>query len=108
MIWAEVRDLRRRTCRSRVGEAGGSLFREVPEGVGAAPTKPGRVSTARWRGSGERDGVEYARNQREYVLRKVNRLKSGGYGPGAVRTRSVAAERGTSGRACGCWSGRPR
>ena len=45
--------------------------------MGAAPTKPGRASTARWRGFGERDGVEYARNQREYVLRKVNRLKSG-------------------------------
>jgi hypothetical protein len=64
--------------------------REVPGLVGAAPTKPGRANTARWCGSGERDGVEYARNQREYVLRKVNRLKSGGYGLGAVRTCSVA------------------
>jgi hypothetical protein len=27
--------------------------------VGAALTKPGRVSTARWCGSGERDGEEY-------------------------------------------------
>ena len=44
---AEVRGLRRRTCRSRDGEAGGSLSREVPGGVGAAPTKPGRVGTAR-------------------------------------------------------------
>jgi hypothetical protein len=31
--------------------------------VGAAPTKPGCVSTARWRGSGEQDREEYARNQ---------------------------------------------
>jgi hypothetical protein len=34
-------------------EAGGSLSREVPVRVGAAPTKPGCVSTARWRGPGE-------------------------------------------------------
>ena len=32
--------------------------------VGAALTKPGRASTARWCGSGERDGKEYERNQR--------------------------------------------
>ena len=75
MIRAEVRDLRRRICRSRDGEAGGSLTREVPGRVGAAPTKPGRASTARWCGFGERDGVEHARNQREYVPRKVNRLE---------------------------------
>ena len=31
--------------------------------MGAAPTKPGCVSTARWRGSGEQDREEYARNQ---------------------------------------------
>jgi hypothetical protein len=31
--------------------------------VGAAPTKPGRVSTARWCGPGERGGEEYARNR---------------------------------------------
>ena len=108
MFRAEVRDLRRRVCRSRHGEAGGSRSWEVPGWVGAAPTKPGRASTARWCGFGERDGVEYARNQREYVLRKVNRLKPGGYGSGAVRTRSAEAERGTSGSACGCRSGRPR
>ena len=34
-------------------EAGGSLSREVSVRVGAAPTKPGCVSTARWRGPGE-------------------------------------------------------
>jgi len=32
------------------GGAGGSLTREVPGRVGAAPTKSGRVSTARWCG----------------------------------------------------------
>ena len=35
--------------------------------VGAALTKPGRASTARWFGFGERDGKEYARNPRYYV-----------------------------------------
>jgi hypothetical protein len=34
------------------------------EGVGAALTTPGRVSTARWGGSGKRDEEEYARNRR--------------------------------------------
>ena len=40
-----------------------SLIREVPGRVGAALTKPGRVRTARRRGSGERDREEYARNR---------------------------------------------
>ena len=35
--------------------------------MGAALTKPGRASTARWSGSGERDGKEYARNPRYYL-----------------------------------------
>src|SRR5947199_4177544 len=40
-----------------------------PAGTGgygwqAAPTKPGRVSTVRWSGSGKRDGKVYVRNQR--------------------------------------------
>jgi hypothetical protein len=83
-----VRDLRRRACRSRDGEAEGSLSRELPGRVGAALTTPGRVSIARWGGSGKRDEEEYARNRRDYVPRKVNRLKPGGYGPGAVRTRA--------------------
>ena len=52
------------SCRSRSVVAGGSLSREVPGWVGAALTKPGRASTARWCGFGERDGEEYARNQR--------------------------------------------
>jgi hypothetical protein len=41
--------------------------------------------TARWGGSGERDGEEYARNRCHYALQSINRLKPGGYGPGAVR-----------------------
>jgi len=44
------------------GGAEGSLSREVPGRMGAALTKPGRASTTRWRGSGERDGKEYDRN----------------------------------------------
>ena len=40
----------------------------VPGRAGAALTKPGRSSTARWGGSGERGGKEYARNRRCYVL----------------------------------------
>jgi len=47
----------------RLGEAEGSLIREVPGRAGAALTKPGCVSTARWRGSGERDREEYERNR---------------------------------------------
>jgi len=44
--------------------AEGSLIRVVAGRAGAALTKPGRASTARWRGSGERGGKEYARNRR--------------------------------------------
>ena len=66
-----MRDLRRRACRSRSGEAEGSPIREVPERVGAALTTPGRASIARWGGSGKRDEEEYARNQRDDVPRKV-------------------------------------
>ena len=64
--------------------------------MGAALTKPGRVSTARWRGSGERDGKEYARNRRYYVPSMLHRLESGGYGPGAVRTRRCHDAAGNS------------
>jgi len=59
--------------------------------VGAALTTPGRIRIARWCGSGKCDEEEYARNQREYVPRKVNRLQPGGYGPGVVRTCFVSA-----------------
>lgn len=49
----------------RSGSAGaeGRLIREVPGRLGAALTKPGRASTARWCGSGERDRKEYVRNR---------------------------------------------
>src|SRR5438034_5388979 len=56
----------------------------MPGMVGAALTKPGRVSTVRWGGSGERDGEEYARNRRLRLL-SGHRLEPGGSGPGAVR-----------------------
>jgi hypothetical protein len=92
----EVRDLPPLACRSRVAK----LRAAEPGGageVGAALTKPGRVRIARCRGFGERDEEEYARNRRYYVPRKVNQLKSGGYGLGAVRTGSgVLAGAGNS------------
>ena len=78
MIRVGVRDRHRRTCRSRDGEAGGSLIREMPGRAEAALTTPGRARIARWCGFGKRDEEEYARNQRDYVPRKVNRLKLGG------------------------------
>ena len=43
-------------------EAGGGLSREVSVWVGAAPTKPGCVSDARWRGAASMDREEYVRN----------------------------------------------
>jgi hypothetical protein len=61
----------------------------VPGRVGAALTKPGRVSTARWCGSGERDGEEYERNRRRYVPFAYTGSKPGGSGPEAVRTRGA-------------------
>jgi len=78
MIRVGVRDLHRRTCRSRDGEAGGSLIREMPGRVGAALLTPERIRIARWCGFGKCDEEEYARNQRDYVPRKVDRLKPGG------------------------------
>jgi hypothetical protein len=52
-------------CRpsQRLVETGGSLIRETPVRVGAAPTTPGRAGTARRRGPGQQDGKVYARNQ---------------------------------------------
>jgi hypothetical protein len=67
LIRVEVKDHPPLTLSQQGGEAGGSLTREAPGRVGAALTKPGRASTARWCGSGERGGEEYARNQRHYV-----------------------------------------
>ncbi|MEV0624004.1 group II intron maturase-specific domain-containing protein [Nonomuraea sp. NPDC050404] len=40
------------------------LIRVMLGRAGAALTTPGRASTARWYGSGKRDGEEYARNRR--------------------------------------------
>jgi hypothetical protein len=67
LIRVEVKDHPPLTLSQQGGEAGGSLTREAPGRVGAALTKPGRASTARWCGSGERSEEEYARNQRHYV-----------------------------------------
>ena len=47
----------------QVAEAGGSLTLEAQGKVGAAPTKVGRVGTARRPGPAERDGKVYERNQ---------------------------------------------
>jgi hypothetical protein len=55
----------------------GSPSRVVTVRVASGPDKPGRASTARWRGSGKRNGKEYARNRR-LRLSSVDRLKSGG------------------------------
>jgi hypothetical protein len=66
--------------------AEGSLIRVVAGRAGAALTKPGRSSTARWGGSGERGGKEYARNRRFTSFNQAHRVKPGGYGPGAART----------------------
>ena len=41
MYRVEVRDLRHRSCRSRSGEAGGSLIREVPVRAGSSPDNDG-------------------------------------------------------------------
>jgi len=51
--------------------------------VGAALTTPGRVSTARWPGSGKRDREVYeCRNQWWNPLKSMDRLEPGGSGPG--------------------------
>jgi hypothetical protein len=65
-----VKDLHREPRRSGVSVAGGSLTREMSVRAGAAATKPGRSSTARWIGSGKRDAEVYERNRR---LRPVMR-----------------------------------
>lgn len=49
----------------------------------AAPTTTGRISTARWSGSGKQDGKVYVRNQRLNASQESHRLKSGGSGPGS-------------------------
>ena len=90
LIRVEVEDPT--ACLSQqVGGAEGSLIRVVPGRVGAALTKPGRVSTARWCGSGERDGKEYARNRRCYVSQRDTGSNLADLGRSAVRDRHRAA-----------------
>lgn len=59
-----MEDLHREPRRSRARVAGGSPTRGVSVRAGAAVTKPGRSSTARWIGPGERDAEVYERNRR--------------------------------------------
>ena len=58
--------------------------------VGAALTKPGRASTARWSGSGERDGKEYERNPRHYVSQVSTGLNLADLGWERCTTHRVA------------------
>ena len=81
----------------QVAEAEGSLIRVVPERLGSALTKPGRASTARWGGSGERGGKEYARNRRCYVLDFDTGSNLADLGR-ARRVPSCAIAAGTSGQ----------
>ena len=46
----------------------------------AAPTTTGRVSTARWPGSGKQGGKAYERNQRFKLLKLLVDPKPGGHG----------------------------
>jgi hypothetical protein len=62
--------------------AEGSLIRETPGRMGAALTKPERVSTVEWPGFGERDGEVYARNPCCKAPQEMHWLKFDGYGPG--------------------------
>jgi hypothetical protein len=78
----------------------------VPGRVGAALTKPGWASTARWCAPGERDGEEYERNPRDYVPQDVTDPEPGGYGSDAVRTSGSA--RGNSWMGLCSLIGRPR
>jgi len=66
MIRVEVRDLPPLACRSRAVKLRAAEPGDAGD-VGAALTKPGHGRIARCRGFGERDGEEYARNQRDYV-----------------------------------------
>jgi hypothetical protein len=63
VVRVEVRDHHRGPGRSWGREAGGSLTGETTGRVGAALTKPCRVSTAGWRERGERAEEVYARNR---------------------------------------------
>ena len=52
------------------------------EGRQAASTKPGRISTIRWPGSGEQDGKVYVRNQRQNAPQVSHQLQPDGCGLG--------------------------
>ena len=73
----------------RPAEAGGSLSREVSARVGAAPTKPGCVSTARWRGSGEHGSRGVREELMVSTLSTLFRLGPGGSGPGVVHLQRI-------------------
>jgi hypothetical protein len=75
--------------------------------VGAALTKPGRVSTARWCGSGERDGEEYGQEPASTSLKGLPAPNLADMG----RVRCVTLPAvfvlvgGTPGWSCGCLPG---
>jgi hypothetical protein len=71
-----------------IAVAEGSLIRGTPGRVGAALTKPGRVSTAEWCGSGERGTKADARNRRVKLFKSDASSNSVDLGWIAVRTRS--------------------
>ena len=67
----EVGDLRRRAHRSGAVKLRAAWSGRCRVGWQAALTKPGRVSTARWCGPGERGGKAYVRNRRKTLLNVV-------------------------------------
>ena len=79
--------------RSGPVEAEGSLSRGTPGKAEAALTTTGRASTARWCGSGKRDGKVYARNQR----RKAPQAKTTSSKPDRSGLGSNAHPTGTTG-----------
>ena len=66
-----VRDPRRRAHRSGAVKLRAAGSGRCRVGWQAALTKPGRVSTARWCGPGERGGKAYVRNRRVTLLNVV-------------------------------------
>jgi len=73
----EVRDLDRGSVAAGLRSWGQPGLGDAGFGWQAAPTKPGRVSTARWCGPGERGGKAYVRNRRLRPSRS-HRLGPGG------------------------------
>jgi hypothetical protein len=64
----------------RAGEAEGSSIPGMRRRAEAALTTPGRASTARWPGSGKRDGKAYVRNQWLNAPQESHQLQPGGSG----------------------------